>query len=259
MTRSLNFFTLALIIILTGIQAPVAEISYAQEDKSQADIPQAEKPDEIPKLEVEPESALSEIKLAKPVTYSYVENGHEKQKLDFYRYQSTRPGLRPVLIWFHGGGWVKGSREWIDPIAFEIASVGRYNLISAGYRLADDENAPWPFIIHDVKAVVRWVRFNAKQLRVNPKKIYVGGESAGAHLAAIAALSNGVLELEGSLNPLVSSKVAAAVLFTDPIICKRSPRKNKRQSRAAGARNQIIQARFCISWTVRMWIIRLIT
>lgn len=211
MTRSLSFFTLALIIILTGIQASVAETSYAQ-----ADNPQTEKPDEIPKLEVEPESALSDIKLAKPVTYSYVENGHEKQMLDFYRYESSRPGLRPVLIWFHGGGWIKGSREWIDPIAFEIASVGRYNLISAGYRLADDKNTPWPFIIHDVKAVVRWVRFNAKQLRVNPKKIFVGGESAGAHLAAMAALSAGVPELEGSENPLVSSKVAAAVLFYGP-------------------------------------------
>ncbi len=162
------------------------------------------------------------------MTYSYVEDGDEKQKLDFYKYLSSRPGLRPVLIWFHGGGWVKGSREWIDPIAYEIASVGEYNLISAGYRLADDENAPWPFIVHDVKAVVRWVRLNAKQLRVNPKKIIVGGESAGAHLAAMVALSSGVPVLEGSENPGVPSNVAAAVLFYGPYNMKTLAQKKQK-------------------------------
>jgi len=216
MTRSLNYFTLALIIALAGAQALVAEMSYAQVDNTQAEKPQTDKVKEPPDQEVHPESEIYDMKLAKPVAYSYVKDGNDKHKLDFYRYISPRPGIRPVLLWFHGGGWVKGSREWIDPIAFEIASGGGYNLISADYRLADDKNAPWPFIINDVKAVVRWVKLNAKQLRVNPKKIIVGGESAGAYLAAMVALSPGVPELEGSENPGVSSNVAAAVLFYGP-------------------------------------------
>lgn len=160
-----------------------------------------------------PEVELPDIMLDKPVTYSYVENGNEQQKLDYYKFMSTKPGIHPVLIWFHGGGWVKGSREWIDPIAFEIASEGGYDLISADYRLAGDKNAPWPVIVHDVKAVIRWVKFNAKKLKINPRQIIVGGESAGAHLAAMVAVSPGVMDLEGRDNPGVSSNVAAAVLF----------------------------------------------
>ena len=123
---------------------------------------------------------------------------------------------------------MKGSKEWIDPIAFEIASVGEYNLISADYRLADDEKAPWPYIIHDVKAVVRWVRLNARMLRVNPDKIIVGGESAGAHLAAMVALSQGVPRLEGSENPGVASNVAAAVLFYGPYNMKTLAEKKQK-------------------------------
>jgi acetyl esterase/lipase len=228
MAKALNFFTLALIIILTGIHAPVTGVSYAQVDEPKPDKTQTDKTKEAPKQEAEPESAFSDIKLARPVTYPYVEDGDERQMLDFYRYESSRPGLRPVLIWFHGGGWVKGSREWIDPIAFEIASVGGYNLISAGYRLAGDKNVPWPLIIHDVKAVVRWVKLNAKKLRINPEKIIVGGESAGAHLAAMAALSAGVPELEGSENPGVSSNVAAVVLFYGPYNMDTLARKKRK-------------------------------
>lgn len=223
MTRIFYFFILALLTALNGIQISAPEISYAEENNARED-----RPIEAPVQDVDPEDELLDINLAKPVTYSYVQDGDEKQKLDYYKYLSSRPGLRPVLIWFHGGGWVMGSREWIDPIAFEIASVGGYNLISAGYRLADDENAPWPFIIHDVKAVVRWVRLNAKHLHINPKKMIVGGESAGAHLAAVVALSSGVPELEGSENPGVSSSVAAAVLFYGPYNMKTLAEKKQK-------------------------------
>ena len=211
--RLVSMYTLLLVIVIAAF---VPQTAPAQTNSPPSKEPGAVGAKESPVEQSEPEEELTEIKLAKPVTYSYVENGNEMQKLDFYRFLSSRPGLRPVLIWFHGGGWVKGSREWIDPIAFEIASVGGYNLISAGYTLADNEDAPWPFIIHDVNAVIRWVKFNAKTLRVNPKKIIVGGESAGAHLAAMAALSTGVSELEGSENQGVSSDVAGVVLFYGP-------------------------------------------
>ena len=228
MTKPLNFFALALIAVLVGIQIPAADISYAQADNPQTEKLQTDEPTPTPGPEVEPESEIFDNKLAKPVAYSYVEDGNEKHMLDFYRYVSPQPEIRPVLVWFHGGGWVKGSREWIDPIAFEIASVGGYNLISADYRLADDESAPWPFIIHDVKAVVRWVRLNAQRLRMNPDKIIVGGESAGAHLAAMVALSSGVPELEGTENLGVSSNVAAAVLFYGPYNMKTLARKKQK-------------------------------
>lgn len=194
---------LTLILLLAAVTA-ASPLSRAEQDENPKDSEVKEKTDD---------KVLPGTKLEKPITYDYVENGHEKQVLDFYRYLGKRQTLRPVLIWFHGGGWVKGSREWIDPIAFEIATLGKYNLVSADYRLAGDKNAPWPLIVHDIKAVVRWVRINANMLRVNGDKIIVGGESAGAHLAAMAALSQGEPDLEGPENTGVSSRVSAAVLF----------------------------------------------
>ena len=201
MNRSL--INLALVLFFAAVSA-VSPAAMAEQAENSADSEVKEQTNE---------NILPGTRLEKPVTYAYVEDGHEKQVLDLYKFMGKRKTLRPVLIWFHGGGWIKGSREWIDPIAFEIATLGKYNLVSADYRLAGDPNAPWPLIIHDVKAVVRWVRINAAMLDVNADKIIVGGESAGAHLAAMAALSAGEPELEGPDNAGVSSRVSAAVLF----------------------------------------------
>ena len=92
MTRTF-LLILAILTSIAGIRISAPEISYAQQGA------EADKPVETAVPEVEAEEELLDIKLAKPVTYSYVEEGDEKQKLDFYRYISSRPGLRPVLIW----------------------------------------------------------------------------------------------------------------------------------------------------------------
>ncbi len=163
-----------------------------------------------------------------PETFSYVDAGTARQTLDFYRIEgltsqsalrvSTEgdPSPRPALVWFHGGGWVLGNKNNIAPIAFDIAEEAGFHLVSVGYRLAGVDAEPWPGIIHEVKSAVRWLKLNAEGLGIDPNLIIVGGESAGAHLAAMIASSSGVAGLEGSVNPGVSSDVAGAVLFYGP-------------------------------------------
>lgn len=164
-----------------------------------------------------------------PETFSYVQGGSNRQTIDFFRIAGVdipqtasrgdiEPGRRPVLVWFHGGGWVINDKTNIEPIAFEIAELAGFHLASVGYRLAGPSGTqdPWPGMIHEVKSAIRWLKLNAEMLDIDPDYIFTTGESAGAHLAAMIALSAGVQELEGNLNPGASSDVAGAVLFYGP-------------------------------------------
>ena len=152
---------------------------------------------------------------AEPETFSYVEGGTDRQTLDLYRINGVS-SPRPALVWFHGGGWVINSKENIEGIAFDIAEAGGFNLISVGYRLAGQGAEDWPGIVREVKSAIRWIKLNADTLGVDPDAIIVTGESAGAHLAAMIALSAGADDLEGTVNPGATSDVAAAVLFYGP-------------------------------------------
>lgn len=171
-------------------------------------------------IDIKPGGTLA----SEPETFFYVEGGTDRQALDLYRIElpgtvsalRAAPGSRPALVWFHGGGWVINSKENIEGIAFNIAEAGGFHLISVGYRLAGQGAEDWPGIIREVKSAVRWIKLNADELGIDPDAIIVTGESAGAHLAAMVALSSGVENLEGTVNPGASSDVAAAVLFYGP-------------------------------------------
>ncbi|MEW6144631.1 MAG: alpha/beta hydrolase [Thermodesulfobacteriota bacterium] len=162
-------------------------------------------------IDIEPGGTLAD----EPETYFYVEGGTDRQTLDLYRIQDIS-SPRPALVWFHGGGWVINSKENIEGIAFDIAEAGGFHLVSVGYRLAGQGAEDWPGIVREVKSAVRWLKLNAEELGIDPDAIIVTGESAGAHLAAMVALSAGVGNLEGTVNPGASSDAAAAVLFYGP-------------------------------------------
>ncbi len=162
------------------------------------------------------EDVVSNSRLKEPVEYTYVTEGHERHKLDFYAYEEEKDSKRPTLIWIHGGAWIAGDKSKIDPIAFRVAGLGKYNLVSINYRLANDIQAPWPEIIYDVNAAIRWVKLNSPKLGVDPNKLILAGESAGSHLAAMSALAHDVQELSGENNPGPSTDVRAVVLFNGP-------------------------------------------
>ena len=92
---------------------------------------------------------------------------------------------RPTLIFFHGGGWVLGDLDSHDILCRRLSLAGKCNVIAFDYRLAPESR--FPAAVNDAIAAVNWVFENASALRLDPTRIGVGGDSAGANLAATAA------------------------------------------------------------------------
>jgi acetyl esterase/lipase len=109
-------------------------------------------------------------------------------KLDVHRPRVRAPGGRaPVLVYVHGGGWVVGFRERQGlPLMRHLASRG-WVCFSIDYRLSP--RATFPDHIIDVKRALAWVKEHAEEHGGDPEFVVVCGNSAGAHLAALAALT----------------------------------------------------------------------
>ncbi len=89
----------------------------------------------------------------------------------------------PGLIYFHGGGLVAGSLDTHDGICRSLANASGCRVLSVDYRLAPEH--PFPAAIEDGCAAVRWIGAHAAELHVDPSRLGVCGDSAGATLAAI--------------------------------------------------------------------------
>ena len=98
------------------------------------------------------------------------------------RVYRAAPGVRPALVYFHGGGWVGGSVFTHDGACAALAQDAQVVVASVEYRLAPEH--PFPLPNDDAFAALEWVAANADTLGVDPAKLAVGGDSAGAHLAA---------------------------------------------------------------------------
>ncbi len=88
-----------------------------------------------------------------------------------------------VLLWFHGGGWVLGDLTSHDNICHSLARRSGHAVLSVGYRLAPE--TPFPAGLADCIQATRWAHANAGVLAIDPDRIAVGGDSAGANLAAV--------------------------------------------------------------------------
>jgi len=98
---------------------------------------------------------------------------------------SDDPGL-PVVVFFHGGGWVFCSLESHDHVCRVLASKTNCIVVAVDYRLAPE--AVFPAAVDDAWAAVQWVAANAEELGGDPDRLAVVGDSAGGNLAAIAAI-----------------------------------------------------------------------
>lgn len=92
----------------------------------------------------------------------------------------------PVLVFFHGGGWVIGSLDSHDALCRTLARAVPALVISVDYRLAPEH--PFPAAVEDSHAALRWAFDNAAALGGDPARLAVGGDSAGGNLAAVVAL-----------------------------------------------------------------------
>jgi acetyl esterase len=101
-------------------------------------------------------------------------------------YTPTGAGPFPILVWFHGGGWVVGDLETADPTARHLSVGAKCLVISVDYRLAPETK--FPGAADDSYAATVWAAQHATRLNGDASKIAVGGDSAGSNLAAAVAL-----------------------------------------------------------------------
>ncbi len=94
-------------------------------------------------------------------------------------------GARPVVVNFHGGGWVQGSPEQSAWAASHVAAGTGAVVISPSYRLAPEH--PYPAAVDDTWEALGWIVDHADRLDVDTSRLAVMGDSAGGNLAAVAA------------------------------------------------------------------------
>jgi acetyl esterase/lipase len=98
------------------------------------------------------------------------------------------PGPYPVVINVHGGYWRRGSRDTFQYWGPYLAQRG-YAGFTISYRLTKPGTKTYPQPVHDVRAAVQFMRGRAKDFGLDPDRIALWGNSAGAHLAALVALA----------------------------------------------------------------------
>ncbi|MCC7044230.1 MAG: alpha/beta hydrolase [Acidobacteria bacterium] len=133
--------------------------------------------------------ARQEARVIRGITYATV--GERALQLDLH--MPAGVANPPLLVWVHGGAWRQGSRA---SVRTEFARNG-FATASVSYRLSTE--ARFPAMIHDIKAAIRFLRARAGDYGYRAGRIAISGDSAGAHLAALVGVSNGVAALEGSL------------------------------------------------------------
>jgi acetyl esterase/lipase len=108
-------------------------------------------------------------------------------KMDIYR-GAGESGRRPGLVFVHGGGWVLGDkREQGLPLCNHLATLG-WVCANANYRLSP--GATYPDHVVDARDAVAWLREHSEEYGVDPNFIAIAGNSAGAHIAAMTALTD---------------------------------------------------------------------
>jgi len=151
-------------------------------------------------------------RLIEETSVPYSTGGGRDLLLDVLRPDVPLRPERPAVIWVHGGGWRSGVR---DPHPNRMLAERGFVTATISYRLSQE--AIFPAQIHDVKAAIRFLRANAGRWGIDPQRIGIWGHSAGGHLAALAAVSGGVAELEGEVgHGGASSQVQAAVPMSPP-------------------------------------------
>jgi acetyl esterase len=155
------------------------------------------------------ESLQESLKPDRIVTYRKV--GDRELTLHIFQPEGFQAsGKAPVFVAIHGGGWVGGTPSRFYPYAHALVAKG-YVGISVEYRLANEKGLTVFDCVKDGRAAIRYIRAHAAELGIDPARIAVCGGSAGAHVAAGAALFDGI-DHEGE-NLAVSCRPDALILY----------------------------------------------
>lgn len=102
-------------------------------------------------------------------------------------YHPTSGTVLPLMVYFHGGGWVIGNVEVNDTACRALANATGAVVASVEYRLAPETKFPGP--VEDAYAATRWLAEHAAELDADRNRLVVAGDSAGGNLAAVVALA----------------------------------------------------------------------
>ncbi|MCH9654876.1 MAG: alpha/beta hydrolase [Planctomycetes bacterium] len=124
----------------------------------------------------------------------YVENGHARHVLDIYTPENSAGKRLPVVFWIHGGGWRVGDKSDVA-LKPKVLTDRGFVFVSTNYRLLPE--VKMDALTGDVAKSLAWVHKNIARYGGDPKRIFVGGHSAGAQLAALICTDDRYLKNEG--------------------------------------------------------------
>ena len=129
-------------------------------------------------------ASAAEYEVANQTDLAYAE--HDGTKLLGDLYLPKGRAKAPVLVAIHGGGWQSGDKQYYRYWGLFLARVG-YAVFAIDYRLG--KSGVYPAAVYDAKAAIQFVRAKAAEFDLDPDRIGLIGDSAGAHLAALTALA----------------------------------------------------------------------
>ncbi|MBT3606296.1 MAG: alpha/beta hydrolase [Candidatus Latescibacteria bacterium] len=177
-------------------------MSITNNDKRAAEL--------VQKTEIWP----SETRLPEGVEqHEHIEENLNDAQLDVtYFTRTNTTELRPAIVFIHGGSWKHGDKKQFYRQAAYLAAKHNIFGVCIEYRLSGV--AKFPAALEDCKCAIRWTRSVAEKFQIDTNRIGICGGSAGAHLSALAATTNGVDAYEGK-GPYqsFSSRVHLAILY----------------------------------------------
>ena len=157
-----------------------------------------------------PAQQMREVEIRRDLAYGT----HDGVSLIGDFYVPKAPGKYPVMVAVHGGGWQGGARAGYRYWGPYLAERG-IALYAIDYRLLKPGQPSYPQAVHDVRAAVQFVKSKAADLKIDPDRVGLMGDSAGAHLAALVALAGDAPVFAkgypGDPYAAVSTKVKAVV------------------------------------------------
>ena len=122
-----------------------------------------------------------------PPAVGELRNLHTDGGVPLRLYRPAGIGVRPVLVYFHGGGWTIGDLDTHDVLCRQLCVASGAAVVSVDYRMGPENR--FPAAVDDCLAATRWVQREAAALGLDPARLAVGGDSAGGNLAAVVALA----------------------------------------------------------------------
>jgi arylformamidase len=177
-------------------------------------------------------SARTRARIGEPLRSGYRESAIEQ--LDIFRCDRAKA---PIFVFVHGGAWIRGAAKDYAALAEMFVGAGAHYVAPDFINVVDAGGSLFP-MAEQVRRAIAWVYRNAESFGGDPDRLYIGGQSSGAHLAAVALttgwqdefglpadLIKGGLCTSGmyELAPVRLSKRSAYVKFTDEMVEKLSP------------------------------------